>query len=85
MSDIQHNLNVLMRLHRRKEQAMSTLYPDLHVDAYRFTPADVCDSLTSVIEFICADNPQATEDLDQYINHKAREVAQIEARNRRNV
>lgn len=81
MSDIQHNLNALMHLRLREEQAMSALSNR----KVSFTHKLECDTLSTVIEFICADNPQATESLDQYINHKAREVAQIEARTKRNV
>jgi len=81
VSDIQHNINALMHLRLREEQAMSALSNR----KVSFTHKLECDTLTSVIEFICTDNPQATESLAQYINTKARQVAQIEARTKRNV
>jgi hypothetical protein len=74
-------LNALMDLTKREIKAVSAL----SLRELRFTEEAKYDTFTELIDVICHNNPKAIQSFDQYVNGKAREVAQLEARTKRNV
>ena len=81
MSNIYDCLSVLTDLCEREAEAMSFLSQQ----TVYFTEQDKCDRLASLVDYLFDDNPRAVKSFNQFINIKAREVAQLEARTKRNV